>query len=165
MSISRQIAAGDTSLLALTVLAKSGVAVPLTGGTAETVFATIAIPANSLGLNGLLRVTMNFSCTANANNKTLRLRLGGAAGTAIYTNIITTTTTGSFATVMMLNRNSTSSQISIASGSRSDNILTTQSPATAVVDMTASQDLVIAGQLANGADTLTLEAYVIEYMK
>src|SRR5882757_8754527 len=51
------------------LLQKSGVSVPLTGSTSETVLATIPIPANLLGANGQLRIKAQWSCTSSAGTK------------------------------------------------------------------------------------------------
>lgn len=136
------------------VLQASAVAVPLTGGTVETVLATIPIPSGAMGLNGSLRVTLLSTATNNANNKTLRVRLGGLAGTVFFTNILTVAISAR-SILGIYNRNSAASQVSDSAGAAG-------ALPTGVINTAVAQDLVITGQLANGADTTTLEAYIVE---
>lgn len=142
------------------VLAASAVAVPLTGSTDETALATVAIPAGAMGANGFLRITMHWSATNDASAKDIKVRLGGLAGTALWTQNITSTASMWTATYIA-NRNSAASQIG-------HNIrgfgVTSGSPVTATVNTAVAQDLVISGQHADGTDTLTLESYLVELL-
>lgn len=129
----------------------------LTGTTAETVLATLTVPGYVLGANGSLDVDALWTMTNNANAKTLRARLGGLAGWAFWSQSITTFNTARGAGRMQ-NRNSPLSQVSFAGvsfGGQASPVLT------ATVDTTASQTVVITGQLANAADSLTLESYTV----
>lgn len=139
------------------VLGSSGVASSHTGNTNETALATIAIPAGALALNGILRVTCLFGGTNNANNKTLRVRLGGLSGTTFFSNVFTTAI-GISSVLHIVNRNSAASQVAHAIG-------ISGAFTTGTVDTAVAQDLVISGQLANGADTITLEARIVEIIR
>jgi hypothetical protein len=144
------------------VLAQSAVAASLTGVTTDSALASIAIPAGAMGPNGRLRVTTLWSITNSANAKTLRVRLGGLAGTAFQS--IALTTSASFrAQCEIANRNNQASQVganaSIGSGGWS---ATGAAIATAAIDTSAAATLVISGQLANGGETITLEGYLVE---
>lgn len=141
----------------------SGMAVPLTGSTSETTLATLTIPAGALGPNGMVRLTMNFSCTNNANSKTCRARLGGMAGTQ-YLNSPLTSQSRLHVPIMIYNRNSESSQIGgTNAGNQGGYGQSTSGQVTSTVDTTIVQTIVITGQLANASDTLTLESYSLEY--
>ena len=144
-------------------LAKSNVAVPLTGTTSETAMATITLPP--LGPNSTLQVTTIWSMPSSANNKTLRVRLGGLSGTAFAAPVLTTNT-GATLIATIGNRNSTSSQVGISVSNRqTDTLQTAGSVVTASVDTSASVTLVISGQLASGAETLTLESYTVQLIQ
>lgn len=146
------------------VLAKSGVAVPLTGSTSETALATVAIPAGAMGPNGVLRVTTLWSLTNSANNKTPRVRLGGISGTAFRGQNLTTVASGRDQ-IEIHNRNAQNSQVSNPAGGGFGGAGTSSSViTTATVDTSIAQDLVISGQLANSGETLTLEAYTVEVL-
>lgn len=143
------------------VIAHSAVAVSHTGDINETVLATIAIAANRMGANGIIKVTSTWSHTNNANNKTMRIRLGGLAGTALLNTTVTTTLTSQ--TVQYIsNRNSALSQVSFTSATMAAFTTTTGGLATASQDTAAPQDLVLTGLLANAGDMITLERYVVE---
>jgi hypothetical protein len=141
------------------ILAKSAVAVSHTGDTNETILATIIIPANALGPNGFIRVRAYWSMTNSANNKTMRHRFNGIAGTLF--NLATLTTSATLQQLgMAANRNAANSQILTPStgtfGASSATV------PTAAVDTTAAVDYVLTAQLANSGETITLEAYIAE---
>lgn len=144
------------------VLAASGVAVSHTGNTNETALATIQVPANAMGANGAIRVTTTFSYTNSGNNKTQRVRFGGAAGTQ-YFLVVDTATASRRHQTQIHNRNATNSQVgqsqSVAFGSSG------VAATTSAVDTTAAVDIVISGQLANSGETITLENHTVEIFK
>lgn len=144
-------------------VASSGAAASHTGDTNETALATITIPAGGLGPNGVVRLTVNFSCTNNANTKTACIRFGGIGGTR-YLNAPLTNQARLHTPIFIYNRNSEASQIA---GSNAGNMTgygqSTTSQVTSTVDTTAATTIVITGQLAVGTDTITLESYVLEY--
>jgi len=144
------------------VYASSGVAgTPLTGTTAETALATIKIPGRLMGPNGAIRVMPIFSIASSANQKVVRLRFGGLAGTSM----------GSFsvgvgvairALFTIQNRNSAGAQLgydAVGLGSTANALIT------ATLDTTVEQELVISGQLANAGDSITLQAYIVEVLR
>jgi hypothetical protein len=146
-----------------TVLANSAVAVPLTATTSETILATINIPANSMGPNGIIRVTTIVTNTNSVDAKTARVRFGGIGGTD-YLGSAQTTQTNMHTYRLIQNRNSLSSQIGTASGLSNVMAPTSVAPATSTVNTGADTTIVITGQLANAADTMTLESYFVELM-
>ena len=123
--------------------------VVLTGTTAETTLLTITIPAALMGLIGRLNILSFFALTNNANNKTLRA--------AIVANNVTTQCVVQGAASMaatgfnfwLLNLNSATAQRN-------------NSSALFAFDTTASMDLRITGQLANAADSMTLNTLSLE---
>jgi len=119
--------------------------VSLTGTTTETTLLTIPIKGGLMGLRGRLNEISVFAMTNNANIKTFRAKIGGST--------IATGTSSSLATTgfnfWWLNRNSQSSQYN-------------NNAASFAIDTSVDFDLVITGQLANAADTLTLSALTLE---
>lgn len=145
------------------VLGKSGAAVNTPADTSEDTLATINIPANAMGANGVLRIYTLWSFTSSANNKTLRIRFSGASGT-IYMNPVFTTSVGYAALTMIANRNATNSQVGFASAATNGGLGSSSASAnvTSSVDTTAATSLVITGQKASAGETLTLESYLVE---
>jgi hypothetical protein len=144
------------------MLAKSGASSAHTGDTNETTLATISIPANTLGANGTLKINAIWSFTNSANTKTFRWRLGGLAGTVIASNTASTFT-NAWSQILMINANATNSQNTFLEQVRgTDGLVTTSFQIGTAVDMTATQSLVITGQLASGAETVTLLGYTVE---
>lgn len=142
------------------VLAASGVLNSHTGTTGEVALATVSLPGGELGPNGILRITAVFSYTNNANIKTFRFRLGGVSGTE-FLNFNQTTSSGFMTQRIIQNRNSQSSQIG-APLAIVNSWGPGVTPPTGTIDTSTAQDIVISAQLANAADTVTLESYVIE---
>jgi hypothetical protein len=133
----------------------------VTGVTSETVLATITVPAGVMGPNGVLRITTQWSVTNSANAKTLRVRLGGASGTAFQSTGISTSATFRHQ-VEIHNRNSAQSQVgmspSAAWGGSGGAVVA------GAVDMTSTQSIVLSGQLGNSGETITLESYLVELL-
>lgn len=157
--------AATANLVTWYCLGFSGVSLPLTGTTSETILATVTIPANAMGANGIIRVHTTWSYTNSANNKILKVRFGGIGGTAYFNT--TSTTTASFKHVFeMHNRGATNSQVSGTSSGSTAGIWSssTCSITTSAVDTTAAVDLVFTGQLATAAETIALECYLVELL-
>jgi hypothetical protein len=156
--------ASDTAAFAWTVFTKSAVAASHTGDTNETALATIAIPGNTIGANGQLKVTAFWSYPNSANSKTLRARLGGISGSVAFLLAASTSTVLKSETIIA-NRNSSASQyIMSESGRGTDSIVTLSVATPTTIDMTTAQNLVLSGQLASAGETITLEGYIIEYL-
>jgi len=75
------------------LLLASGVAVACPADTTEDILATIPLPGEIMGPNGIIFLESFWSYTNSANNKTLRARLGGAAGTQFLNFVATTSAT------------------------------------------------------------------------
>ena len=117
----------------------------LTGTTLETTLLTIPIKGGLMGLGSRLNEIAFFAMTNNANVKTFRAKIGGST-------IATATSSSLNATgfnFSLINRNSQSSQYN-------------NNASSFAIDTSVDFDLVITGQLANAADTLTLSALTLE---
>jgi hypothetical protein len=143
------------------VLGASGVAVSGAADTNENTLATITIPANAMGASGVLRIDTLWTHTNSANNKILRVRLGGGAGTAYAAFTVTTVATTHGFTIIY-NRGVANSQVgtSTAPSATSGSALITSA-----VDTTSATTIVITGQKASAGETLTLESYCVELLK
>lgn len=146
------------------VIKASGTAVPITGTTDETVAASIIIPARAMGPNGILRVTSRWSYPNSANSKTFRIRFGGIGGTR-FLDVSATTTVAYQDQRMIANRGVENSQIGNSMGLGGGFSSSTSSLATSSVDTRQESELVITGQLASAAETLILEAYIVELLR
>lgn len=143
------------------VLGASSVAVPLTGTLAETVLATVTIPAGAMGLNGIIRLSSDWTANNSGTTKILRARLGGLAGTIVLqSGIATTTITWNDENRRIMNRGSASSQYIRPTSSNGAG--STAAFTAATVNTAVAQDLVFTGDLADVGDTLTLEGYLVE---
>lgn len=139
------------------ILAQSGAALSKTGDLVKTTLASIVVPANAMGHNGSIRLTTVWSMTNNANVKNVITQWGGTD--------IATLACASMATYreqrQITNRNALNSQVSFVSAfggwSNSAVAINTQAK-----DTSQNQTLGIAVQLANAADTITLESYLVE---
>ena len=141
------------------VLGSSAVAASHTGDTNPSTLATIAVPANAMGANGVLRITAQWSFTNNANAKMTAISF---AGTAFCSQSIAGGASARSQT-QIANRGAANSQVG-------------QTPAqanfggaagavtTAAIDTTQAQSISIGVTLANAADTATLESYLVELM-
>lgn len=141
----------------------AGASSALTGTASETTLATLTIPGNTIGPNGILRIYSLWSNTNNANSKTCRIRLGGLSGT-----IFAEVANSSIAVVedfrLIKNLNATNSQITAPAAKQYAGI--SGSAATlGAVNTTVSQDLVFTGQLANTGDSLTLQMWLVELIQ
>lgn len=142
------------------LLARSAVAAALTGSTNETALATVTVPAGLMGVDGALHVYTTWATTNSANNKTLRVRFGGAAGNAYMANVLTTS--ASFNDMRRIrNRNSAASQVGTGSASASAYAAAGGAVTTSAVDTASAVDLVLSGQLATAAESISLENYEV----
>lgn len=146
------------------ILGASAVAVSGGADTNENILATITIPAGAMGLNGILRVWHSWTVTNSANNKILRVRLGGIGGTQMASATLTTSATAVCLT-HIANRGAANSQISPPNASSTFLGLVAASSSalqTASIDTSAATTLVLTGAKASAGETLTLESYLVE---
>jgi hypothetical protein len=152
------------------VLAKSAVAVSGAANTSENVLATVTIPAGAMGPNGVLRLESMWSFTGSANSKTLRARLGGIGGTAYLGYATTTASHIAFGDQRrIMNRNSAASQVGangtvLVGGLPTVFAFSATAATTSTIDTSAATTLVFTGEKATGAETLTLESYLVEVL-
>lgn len=137
----------------------SGVTSAVTGTTSETTLATCAIPANSLGANGSIKVTAVTSQNNNANAKTFQVRFDGNSHYAVG---LANTLSGNYQ-ITINNKNATNSQVSVGDFLQSFNAAAVAVHTTAT-DTTASKNITLTGTLANSADNITLQYYIIEVL-
>lgn len=144
-------------------IAQGGAQVPLTGTTDETAFVTKTIVANTIGIHGRLEIFTLTSTNNDASGKTLRVRLGGIAGTE-FVALASANEAGKILLRVIQNRATAATQVAFNEQSGGFNN-TTGATKTGAVDTTANQDLVISGQLADGTDNMNLEAYSIKLFR
>ena len=143
-------------------LAGSGVAVSCPADTSEDTLATVTLPAGAMGANGELEIRSLWTFTNSANNKTLRVRLGGIGGAAFLSQVLTTNASGQFYQ-SIFNVNSQSSQKAFGSGQTGFGI-GTGDIVTAAIDTSASTTIVFTGRKASSGETLTLESYSVHLL-
>jgi hypothetical protein len=148
------------------LLAMSFVGVSGPADTSENILVSVAVPAGTLGSNGGLRIKVRFSSNNSAGSKTLRIRFGGIGGT-IYGTLAPTTQVNGLIEAEIGNAGATNSQVGYYVSFFGPGSLASPNTAaiTSAVDTTAATTLVITGQKSNGADTITLEHYCVEYIK
>ena len=133
-------------------------AVVLTGTTSVTTLATITIPAGLIGTNGKVKFYPLWSNTNNASTKTLRVIINGAV--TVYT---ATSQNSVHNSGLLILRNFNSETIQrMSSGMTAGLGSTTASIAATTINTTVPVTVAVAGQLANSADTMTLEGLFLE---
>lgn len=118
------------------------------------------LPADILGPNGVLEIHHLWSYTNSATTKTLRVRVGGTAGTSAQLPQPTTTATAQLACYIR-NQNSKTAQIYFAPSSSNTFITSTSALTTSTIDTSVAQDILIGGQLTNTGEFIKLESYRI----
>lgn len=147
------------------VIAASAVPISVTGTLSNTLLTSVLIPANTMGANGMLRITHRWSYTNSANAKLFAVRFNGSAvvgGTSFFATSQTTTATGRYQTVIE-NNNATNSQ----SGPAANFSGFGQSASAAITsarDTTQNQYLVFDATLADVTETITLTSYIVEVL-
>ena len=134
-----------------------GAAVSLTGTTSETTLASFTVNGGLMGAKGKLRIWPLLSMINNANGKTLKLKMDG---NVIYGNTRTNETHIQFVSIVR-NTNSESSQ-KIGTGVTAGLGVSSAAIVTLSVDTSVDFTISMTGQLANAADTLTLEGFFME---
>jgi hypothetical protein len=144
------------------VIEQSAVPATVTGTTGKTPLGLALIPAGIMGPDGQLRINISYSHNANANNKTLSIEVGG---TLVFISVEQAGTPQMSSTLRIRNRASLQSQVinNVSEVSATSQPATVQ--ATATIDFTRDQQLVIYGQLSNAGDNLTLESFCVEYLR
>jgi hypothetical protein len=134
-------------------------------GTAEEVVRTYPIPASLLAKSGdALRVKMSLTSAANANAKTVRLRLGGIGGAIIFT------LAGANATIWdveftIYRTTAANAQLNVSRYNGSAAGSGIPGTATSTVDLSAATDLVLTFSCPTAATDLTSNAWTVELLK
>lgn len=130
----------------------SAIAYPVTNSTALTIAATIPVQA---GNTGIVRLSMAFSTTNNANAKTAVIKIGS---TVIQTLTLTPSTATQSAQVLIVGRAASSQYTSLAQA-----VNCTGSGGIATVEnMAATASVTISLQLGLVTDTVSLESWALE---
>lgn len=159
-------AAEDITAKALSswnLIAASAVAVSHTGDLLQTTLATITVPANSMGPNGILKLTTLWSFGGvDADAKQARIYFGGVE---VQRYTTTTTVVGAQLLRIIRNRNSASSQVMSSLTEDAEYRLKTTANQTTAINTAANVTILICGQLYTTAtNTVTLEAYMAEVL-
>lgn len=123
-----------------------------TGSDAETVLATIPIKGGTLHKDGRLNVKAFFTVTNSANDKIIKVRLGGISGDVMYTKTATTVDMVDF-DLEIANRGVANSQVAWVTG--------VAAVTSGDIDTTDDQDLVITAQLETTTESILMEDYVV----
>lgn len=142
------------------VLASSGVAVPLTGTTVETVLASVLIPGGLLGPNGCFRLVSLWSVTNSVNNKTCRHKFGAITCATHISTTVSQIRMSNFG----MNRGNEASQVFPAGSASFSDTTTAAVVATSAVDTTVDQTVYLSGALSLSTEMITLEAWMLEVM-
>ena len=142
------------------IVEQSAVPVLVTNTTAETTQANLVIPGNSIGTDGAIRIHVLMSHTNNANNKTIKVKLGGV----VLNTIVDTTSASLNLEMYTANRGAANSQVSQPVGANSFGV-SASAVVTAAVDTSKDQPLLITCQLAVSTDTCQLERFSVEILK
>lgn len=146
-------------------LCKTAVAAAAPGDTSEDILFTCTVPAGAIGNTGAFRLHFMSTVTNNANNKTIRVRFGGIAGTAYFSAVVGTGVANLSGQVQIQNRNFQNSQVGDATAFAS-NATIAQGVTTSAVDTSAaSTDVVITCQKAVAGDTCQFEAATAEILQ
>lgn len=157
--------AAMANLKGVYILAASAVKATHTGSTSETVLTTVSIPANAMGANGQVRVTSLFSNNNSVTAKTFRVRFGASGagvGGTVFNSAANTTNLSYRANGTICNRNATNSQLLSINGAAGGWGVGAGAFSTTAVDTTAETEIALTVQLADGADTASLEGYLVE---
>lgn len=147
------------------VLCQSAVAVSAPADTSEDTLYTCTVPANAIGPNGSLRVSLTWTRAGAGGNNTMRARFSGGAGTVFMGRVLGGTYNGFNQVALLSNRNATNSQISSQDNNSDSYVSSTGvTNATSAVDTTASTTVVITCQKASAGDTCTLLRVLIELL-
>jgi hypothetical protein len=140
------------------VVASSAVKITKTGNTDENIFVTVNIPP--LQPNSIILITHQFSANNNANLKNAIIRFSGAAGTK-YLDLSLNGSVNLCLQHVIQNRGVTNSQVGRPNVFGTFTITAT-GLVTSTVDTSVATTLVFSGLLANAADSINLESYLVE---
>lgn len=135
------------------MLSSSAVEVSCASTAVDEVLASFTIPTGIIGVNSIIQIEPLWTFASSANNKTLRVKVGGSV---VY-DATRTTSTKESPLIVLANRNSLTSQIQPYDSSHIT--AGTGTPQTHTINFNNSIDVEITGQRANSGDALKLEYY------
>lgn len=147
----------------VSVLAASSAAVSCAADTNENTLASITVPPSALGINGILRITTQWTFTGSTNSKTWRVKFGSMSVQDNGTTSASVTSLRCMSEVRNVdaaNSQKGSSYTLTVAGS-----VPATAPTTAAIDTTAAVTLLITGQKATAGETLTLDSYTVEIIR
>ena len=130
--------------------------VSLTGTTAETTMLTIPIKGGLIGANGVLAIQPLWNANNSANSKTLRIKLG--ATTCYSYGSVNLLHQDAYINVRNIGSESSQKTTSGMSGGTGGSVNNYNSTST---DTSVDFNIVVTGQLANSADTMAIQAFLI----
>lgn len=130
--------------------------VSLTGTTAETTMLTIPVKGGLIGANGVLAIQPLWNTTNSANTKTLRIKLG--ATTCYSYGAANLSHQDAYINVRNIGSESSQKTTSGMSGGTGGTVNNYNSTST---DTSVDFNIVVTGQLANSADTMAIQAFLI----
>lgn len=142
------------------IIAQSAVASSVTGTVNETTLATITIPAGAMGVNGVLRVSAQWSFTNNSDTKTINAYFGGVK----FLGANQTTRASVHVLKCIRNRNSQSVQALESIAMLGPGTADASTTGSAAINTAVQQTITFTGQLGTSTDTITLEGYTIEVL-
>ncbi len=145
------------------VLAWSATPASVTGTVAETTIATVTVPPGIMGINGVLRIQSEWTCTNSANSKTLQLKFGG---TVYLFTALTTTLVFSDQRVIFNNASASVQKGKSAAGMTAGGWgVATSAVATSTINTGSASNITWHGTLASAGETITLNAYLVEILR
>ncbi len=131
--------------------------------TNENILVQCTIPARALVSNALLRITVIWNTTNNANVKTGRVRYSGIAGT-VFTSPPLASGAGAITVVVIGQRGVPTSQVgySFTLNAFTGILATIATNVTSAVDTTQPTFLTVTCQKATGTDVCTVEGFLVE---
>lgn len=132
--------------------------------TTEVTLHSVAVPANTLGPNGGVRIRCHYTVAGTNNTKTVRIKFG--AHNLFNFPYAAADQLEGIAEFIVTNRNATNSQFSNGFYSTATETITGSGAQTAsAVDTTSAVNVVITGQTANAADEVTANVTLVELMR
>jgi hypothetical protein len=138
------------------VIGRDNGAAQLTGVVTESILGSFVVAGNIMGENGWIQVETLWSCNNSANAKTCRIRLATLAN-PVFLSANLANNLGGYFQSLITNNNVTNAQIGGNVGG-GHGVATLALP-TDTVNTLATFVVYITGQLANGADNMTLNHF------
>lgn len=147
----------------VSVLAASPAAVSCAADTNPNTLATITIPPGAMGIDGILRVTTQWTFTGSTNSKQWQVKFGSMTPQDNGTTSASVTSLRCVTEVR--NVNAANSQKGNSYTLTVAGSVPATAPTTASIDTTAAVSLTIVGTKASAGETLTLDNYLVELIR